>query len=429
MGQASEFLFVPPYTSRIGDVEMPKNEPQVTRDSVTAANIQREEPLTSSAKAQDIQSAARSASTCSSAYRTSLANGSGAKDVAGRGFPGSSVFRGLGQVLYNILMLDTLDAKEKFHDASTQTEEETEEAGTADESSGLVGSPDNLKLEMRSILRGMTLTSTSEEYRDSIQRTLSLRYAGDAGDIWSESRSNNNESHTDPGPSSLLEWQGLSASTIHPDDTITEEVTVEVRRPTNSDLPRLEQTQPELVLAHSPREEGQGYVSGRKPLFQDFSRPSVILPGADADEAESVNYDDLEHSYMSNQALLENTRSSSDDFSIYSAGLGSGDEAAIDRPKPNGFRRMKTARKVTTGQYHRKQSFAKVRLHRLLKSMTVDDPRIQAIATVRKPTVVPSFVRHISYQPIVFDGTESEDDTACAASDGDTDFLAPFNRL
>ncbi|KAL8752578.1 MAG: hypothetical protein Q9184_005680 [Pyrenodesmia sp. 2 TL-2023] len=398
MGQASDYFFAPLPLSQSNNAEMPKKGCQTDRDSLTSAHSQTASPaLLPLREAED-------------------------QDVPNNEYPGSSIFRGLGELLYSVLLLGALHAKERYLDASTQTKDADDDIDTVSQCSdgtliGGDGSSDGSAAMTAVAMEGESDSTNPSEAEDP-----SLR---GAYELVSVARSDSDEiiSPSFDGNPSLQDAAGDFEAKVVADGRIVEEMPVDLAMSAGRPPPRT--GHPDLTATRTPPRDRQGSVthSTAQLLFHSFSRPLVYPTETSAEQLTSVNYDELQPPIDDTD---QSTGTPSSQFPSDMSDFDSEDEETDTIHKSKGPRLMKSARKFLIGQYHGKKSPVRVRTANLVN---VDDPPIQTVSAARKPMVVRSPVRQHSYQPTMSDATESGDYLCDGGRDEDDEFLAPFNRL
>ncbi|KAL8646435.1 MAG: hypothetical protein Q9210_006142 [Variospora velana] len=362
MGQASDFLFSPiPTSNNDNDHLLAHEEPTTVRADSGPGRLL-------SLGGRDTPVATRDSATSPEI----LSQGNpGAEEVPDESASlGSSFFRGLSQLLQNLLVLSAVDA---FYGAATQTDEDnvTDSGSSSSDGSLLVG--------------------------DQIPNARPSR--------------------------------NVCGARLEVNDKITKQESVDLHLPPNTNMARMLELQPESDLTLAAPEKIHGGNNGAvEPLFQSFGRPS--LTSEDIEDVQSINYDDL---ISPDDDNISSDEYNSDDRTIYFCCNESEDDLPEAPIKPGCTTRSKSSRKVVKGDYHRKKYPQAKRTRRRSEWIIVDQLPVQTLAAARKPTVVPSPIRQVSRQPTISDWLESGSgllsSTGDAAGDADYDALAPFNRL
>ncbi|KAI4089337.1 MAG: hypothetical protein LQ344_005469 [Seirophora lacunosa] len=384
MGQASDSLFAPVATSKTDDEHVvAHNDATTIKDGSGLVG-----PLSSSGR--DTHVPAHDSGTTSLTY----GNAGGEEVPSDNGSSGFSLFRGLGQLLHSLLLLGAVDAKDRFHDAATQTEEDdVTDAGS---------------------------------------------HSSDGG------CSTRNQSPQTRSPGTLL-GAGLGVN----DNTPEEESAVNLHEPSSTKIRGMLDVHQKFALSQATPEKERGRDTGAKSLFQSFGKPSST-----PEDILSVNYDDL---YDQDDDDNPSKDYNSNNQSVYFSDYEAEDDLPNTQIKPGRATWPKPARKVLKGNYRRKKTFTRKqtyqclekisvedlpvrpigttrkptgkRTHQCLDWISVEDLPVQTIAAARKPTVVSRPTRQISYHPAISDGSESESGLFFAAGDADRDALAPSNGV
>ncbi|KAI4111326.1 MAG: hypothetical protein LQ345_006818 [Seirophora villosa] len=392
MGQASDSLFAPVATSNTND------EQAVAHNDATTikADFGLIGPLSSGGR--DTHVSAHDSGTTSPGLEVPSYGNAGAEEVpSDYGFSGFSLFRGLGQLLHSLLVLGAVDAKDRFHDAATQTEEDD-------------------------------VTDTGSHSSDGACSTR-----------------NQSPQARPPG-------MVLGAELGVNDKTPEEESAVNLHEPSSTKIGGMLDVHQKFALSQATPDKERGRREGAKPLFQSFGKPSST-----PEDIQSVNFDDLyDQDDDDNPSKDCNSNSQSVYFSDYEV-EDDEDDLPNTQIKPGRATWPKPARKVLKGNYRRKKPFTRKqtyqcfdwisvedlpvrtiatarkptgkRTHQCLDWISVEDLQVQTIAAARKPTVVLRPTRQISYHPTISDGSESESGLFFAAGDADRDALAPSNGV
>lgn len=417
MGHASELLFTPLASKQNSKTEMSNERYQKARNDITTLDMENQNPGPSSPEDGSIQCAANPSNTSSSGP----AGDSVAEGIAEDGFLGFSNFRGLGQLLHNVLVLGAIDAKEKFQDTSTQTggddgdldarSEASDDTFPAGDETAIEGSGSKIAME----LDGDSIISppidATEAAREAAYKVVSGGHFG--GD----------ENALDHEAQLTCDTRKDTKSELEADGTTTEEMPANLEKASFMTVANPDYLQPKSQHLEPSYRQYQDDCSHGQPLFGSFSRPSVSPILVSPNEIQSIQYDDLPRGSMEDDNWSKG--SGSKDRSWHSSNVESEDEAVSTELMSN----CSQAQKAIEGHYYRTNTRAIVRTNRPSNSIGADDPRIQNMTAARKPVVVRSYVRHHSDQPIMFDGNEPDGKLLCAPADGDNDFLAPFNKL
>ncbi|KAL8715698.1 MAG: hypothetical protein Q9225_006305 [Loekoesia sp. 1 TL-2023] len=415
MGQASDLLFEPvPKDQRTG-ADMGD-----TKGNTIGSNIPSEQPTVFASEAEDGPPSFRSSSP-----EHQLSNSQETEDVAKGAFSGLSIFQGLSHLLHSVLVLGALDARDRFQDASAQVQNQSDDIDAASEAPNQLASSDEQATNGVSTSGGISMAHVSEENANGgLSETGEIPWrevdtVALDGSISSEESGSQHDLYL---PSKLQE---SVESTVSPDGTNTGQKPMNLQMPADQGIGTNNRPQPESVLAQASQGQSCQQIYDTQPLFQSFSRPSVSSIKQEADEAESIEFSDLRKATSTDEALNHGRGSSI--CSTHSSDAGSNDSGSS---KPVRSRWLKTARKVITGQYHRKSP-----LHTALKKISkstykVSDPPIQTVTAARKPTIVQNFIRRTSHQPTVVEESEYDEDTSGETYyELDEDALAPFNKL
>ncbi|KAL9007975.1 MAG: hypothetical protein Q9173_006855 [Seirophora scorigena] len=364
MGQASDFLFAPVATSNTDD------EHVVAHHEATTSNTDSGlvgPPLAGGRRAHV---AAHDSGTTSLGPEVPPYGNEGAEEVPNdTAFLGFSLFRGLGQLLRTLLLLGAVDAKDRFHDAATWTEEDdVTDAGSHSSDGGCRTCKQSPQARPPGILLGPE-----------------------------------------------LEVNGKVAE---------KEPAVNLHEPSSTKIGGMLTVHQRFALSQATLEKERGRHQGAEPLFQSFGKPSSMPE--DIEDVLSVNYDDL---YDQDDDESPSQGYNSNNQSVYFSDNEAEDDLPNTQIKPGRAAWPKPARKVLKGDYRRKKPLTPKRTYRCLDWISVDDLPVQTIPAARKPTVVSRPTRQISYHPTISDGPESESGLFFAAGDADRDALAPFNSL
>ncbi|KAI4169995.1 MAG: hypothetical protein LQ348_007190 [Seirophora lacunosa] len=389
MGQASDSLFAPVATSKTDD------EHVVAHNDATTIKADFGLVGPPSSGGRDTHVPAHDSDTASPGLEVPSSGNAGAEEVpSDNGFSGFSLFRGLGQLLHSLLVLGAVDARDRFHDAATQTEEDDGTDAGSHSSDG-----------------GCSTRNQSPQARP-------------------------------PG-------MALGAELGVNDKMPEEESAVNLHEPSSTKIGGMPDVHQKFAPSQAAPEKERGPHKGVEPLFQSFGKPSSM-----PEDIPSGNYEDLyDHDDDDNPSKDYNSKNQPVYFSDYEAE----DDLPNTQIKPGRATWPKPARKILKGNYRRKKTLTRKRTyqsldwtsvedlpvrtigaarkptgkrtHQCLYWISVEDLPVQTIAAARKPTVVPRPTRQISYHPAISDGSESESGLFFAADDADRDALAPSNGV
>ncbi|KAL8926565.1 MAG: hypothetical protein Q9208_002892 [Pyrenodesmia sp. 3 TL-2023] len=398
MGQASDYLFAPLPLRQSSEAEMPNQECQTDRDSLPSEQSQSARPALPSFEEAEAQ------------------------DVRNDEYPGSFIFRGLGELLRSVLLLGALDAKDRYLDASMQTDGADDDMDTVSQYSDGTCIRGDVTSEVSASMPAVAVEGESDSTNPSAAEDPSRLGAHEvASVVYLDS---------DLGISPMVDGIILPhdaaayfETEIDTDDKLIEEMLVNLARSTDTQFPRPGYPEPTFTPTPPQHTRKSEDHSSALPLFQSFARPSIYPAEMSAGEAPSITYDELQApADEGHESIGSPSRLSLHDMSDPEID----DEETTTIHKSKGLRLMKTARKFHKGQYHQKKSPVTVGAAKL---MNADDPPIRTVAGARKPMIVQSPVRQHSYRPMMVDATESEDELGGGESGEDDEFLAPFNRL
>lgn len=398
MGQASDYLFTPLPLSQSSDTDMPNKECQTGHDSLPSEQSQAAHPTSPSSRAAESQ------------------------DVPNNEYPGSFILRGLGEFLYSVLLLGALDAKERYLAASSQTNGDDDDIDTVSQCSDGTGIGGDESSEVSASMAAIAMEVESDSTIPSELEDSSLRGAYEVVSVIYSDSDENICPSLDGNPF-LHDAAGDSESKIDADGRITEVLPVSLAMSADTPSPRT--GYPDLTATPTPsgNTHGSEIRSTAQPLFHSFARPSIYPTETSIEQVTSVNYDDLQ-TPTNDTSQGGGSPSSQLPYGMSDSETENEETESIHKPK--GFRLMKSARKFLKGQYYRNKSPVTARTREFPKLMNTEDPPIQAVAA-RKPMIVQSPVRQHSFQPMMFDATESGDYDG--EGDEEDEFLPPFNRL
>ncbi|KAI4173837.1 MAG: hypothetical protein LQ346_008332 [Caloplaca aetnensis] len=343
-----------------------------------------------------------------------------AQEILGDRNPGSSIFRGLGQLLHSVLLLGALDAKGRYLDDSTETDDAGDYIDTVGQSFNWTRIGGYKSNDAATETKGENEGTDTPEAADP---AASESYEAVAADYLDSNDHLYIKTDGTPLPQGAVDEFDIK---IDADGGVTEEMPVDSVNSADTQSTGLDP--PEALSAPGlPRQpEDHEGDSSAQPLFQSFARPAIYPAATGVEDAPSVDYDELQPPTGDTNGSIGSPSSQSVcDLSEAEPE----DEATSTKLESKSSKLTNTARKLLTGRYHRKISPWKVQTRGSPKPMNADDPPLQTVAAARKPIIVQSPVRQHSYKPMMSDGTESEDLFDGGERDEEDDFLAPFNRL